>query len=91
MTTTMTIWKVVLEITDVQDIEIPKGAVLLTVREQHDQLCIWYKCDPSRPKAKYRILARGTDHRVPEDARYAGTGHLFGGNLVLQVFEAAGQ
>lgn len=82
-----TIWKAVLKATDVQDIEVPEDAELLIARDQHEQLCVWFKCDPNKPLSKRRIAVRGTGHYVPAGARYVGTGFLRGGALVLHVFE----
>jgi len=81
------IWKAVLQTVDVQEIEVPEGAEILTVREQFEQPCVWFKCDPSKPVTKRRIGICGTGHPAPEDARYVGTCHLMGGSLVLHVFE----
>jgi hypothetical protein len=82
-----TIWKAVLDLTDVQDIEVPADAELLTAREQYGSICVWFKCDPSRPMTKRRVAICGTGHPAPEGARYVGTGFLSGGALVLHVFE----
>jgi hypothetical protein len=82
-----TIWKAVLSLTDVQDIEIPENAELLTAREQQDQLCVWFKCDPTKPLRKRRIMIVYTGHSAPEEARYVGTGLLCGGQFVIHVFE----
>ncbi len=82
-----TIWKTVLKVADVQDIEVPADAELLTAREQFGELCVWFKCDPSRPTEKRRVGICGTGHPAPAGARYVGTGFLSGGALVLHVFE----
>lgn len=82
-----TIWKTALTAANVQDIEVPEDAELLTAREQNDELCIWFKCDPSRPPSKRRIAICGTGHSAPEGARYVGTGFFLGGSLVFHVFE----
>ena len=82
-----TIWKAVLKAENVQDIEMPEGAEILTAREQHEDLCIWFSCDPSKPKTKRRIAVVGTGHPAPEGARYIGSGFFHGGSLVFHVFE----
>lgn len=82
-----TIWKATLKATDVQDIEVPADAELLTARDQHGELCVWFKCNPMNPPTKRRIAIVGTGHPAPEDARYVGTGFLHGGQLVFHVFE----
>lgn len=82
-----TIWKATLQPTDIQDIEVPEDAELLTARDQHEQLCVWFKCDPSKPPSKRRIVICDTGHAAPEGSRYVGTGFLQGGALVHHVFE----
>jgi hypothetical protein len=82
-----TIWKTVLKPVDVQDIDVPENADLLTAREQHDELCVWFKCNPKNKPTKRRIAIVGTGHAAPAGARYVGTGFLHGGQLVLHVFE----
>lgn len=82
------IYKAVLTATEVQDIEVPEDAELLTAAAQNEQLCIWFKCDPTKPPSKRRIAVCGTGHPAPEEGvRYIGTGFLMGGQLVLHVFE----
>ncbi len=83
------IWKAVLKLTDVQDIDVPEGAEMLTAREQHEHICVWFKCEPSNPITNRRIAIVGTGHPAPDDGRYIGTGLLHGGQLVLHVFERA--
>lgn len=82
-----TIWKAILRPVDIQDIEVPENAEVLTARDQYEQLCVWFKCDPSNRLSKRRIAICGTGHPAPEGARYVGTGFLQGGSLVLHVFE----
>lgn len=79
-----TIWKAVLKAADVQDIDVPEDAELLTARDQHEQLCVWFKCDPSKPMTKRRIAVCGTGHPAPEGSRYIGTGFLMGGQSSLR-------
>ena len=84
-----TIWKSVLESTDVQEIEVPQGAEMLCAREQYDQIAVWYRCDPHAPKEQRKIAICGTGHPAPaiDQSRYLGTGSLRGGQLILHVFE----
>ncbi len=82
-----TIWKAALKPTEVQEIEVPEHAELLTARDQHGKLCVWFKCNPDNPTTKRRIAIVGTGAAAPEGARYVGTGFLEGGHLVLHVFE----
>ena len=81
-----TIWKVVLKVTYVQDIEIPEHAELLTARDCNEELCIWFKCDPSNLPTKRRITIVGTGHSAPDGEHYIGTGFLHGGEFVFHIF-----
>lgn len=85
---TATIWKSVLGLTDVQEIQVPVGSELLCAREQFEEVCVWYRCDPLAPKEPRKIAIVGTGHAAPNgDGRYIGTASLYGGKLILHVFE----
>jgi hypothetical protein len=83
-----TIWKATLKLTDVQLVEIPEGGEILCAREQHDQICIWYRCNPDARKVGHKVAIVGTGHPSPEDGNYIGTAFLRGGSLVFHVFVA---
>lgn len=87
----LVIWKQMLKPTDVQEIEVPAGARMLCAREQAEQVCVWFRCDPDPTIAKVKrtIAIVGTGHPAPEyqDAAYLGTAVLLHGALVLHVFE----
>lgn len=59
------IWKRILKPAQLQDIEVPEGSELLTARDQIEQICIWFKCDPERRMEKRRIAMCGTGHEAP--------------------------
>ena len=84
-----TIWKTILKSIDEQVIEVPGGAEMLHVRDQHSVIAIWYRCDPAEEKKPRKILICGTGHAAPTDAAslYIGTVSLQGGTLILHVFE----
>jgi hypothetical protein len=82
-----TIWKTVLEPTDIQDVDIPEGAEILCAREQYGRPCIWFRCDPNAPLKPRRIGIAGTGTPAPEKDRYLGTCSLMEGTLILHVFE----
>ena len=83
-----TIWKTVLKPIDVQEIEVPTGAELLCAREQYEQICVWYRCDPDASKERRTIAIVGTGHPAPNgEGHYIGTASLHGGNLMFHVFE----
>ena len=82
-----TVWKAILKPADVQEIDVPEHAEILTARDQHEQLCVWFKCNPNNPVTKRTIAIVGTGHPAPGGGRYVGTGFLHGGQLVFHVFE----
>jgi len=88
MTKPRTIWKAVLQPADVQQIEVPFGAELLCAREQFEQICVWFRCDPTAEKELRSIAIVGTGHDAPgNEGRYLGTASLQGGALMFHVFE----
>jgi hypothetical protein len=82
------IWKTVLKLTDVQQIKVPAGAEILCAREQNEQICVWYRCDPRAPDVHRTLHIVGTGNGGPSDAgRYLGTASLRQGQLIFHVFE----
>lgn len=72
---------------------IPDGARLLQLAEQRGQVALWYEVpDPEATKVRhgFQLFGTGTgpigDHLV-----YVGTALLAGGDLVLHVYETAGE
>lgn len=87
-----TIWKVALKVADEQRIMVPAGAEMLCAREQFDDICVWFRCDPDAPKKSRKIRIIGTGHPMREDdGRYLGTASVDAGRLMFHVFEAAGE
>jgi hypothetical protein len=85
----MTIWKYTL-VGGYNTFDMPKGAKILSVAAQDDDVCIWALVDPSAPKVSRQILALGTGHDAPdgiEKTAYIGTAMLAGGTLVIHVFD----
>jgi hypothetical protein len=86
----LTIWKAVLPLQAEVDIEVPQGADFLCASAQHNQIAVWYRCDPKKDKVRATLIIRGTgdmDVPYPSQGRYLGTAHLRGGNLIMHVFE----
>jgi len=84
-----TIWKTVVCQDELDHgIVVPSDAELLYAREQHNEVCIWFRCEPSRPQERRRIKVVGTGHSdCPDGGRYLGSAHLNNGQLVFHVFE----
>lgn len=85
---TTVVWKATLQLTDVQYIKVPVGSEMLCAREQHEEICVWFRCDPSAPLSARAIAIVGTGNGAPgADGRYLGTASLRGGALMFHVFE----
>ena len=83
-----TIWKFPLEIKDVQEINLPATAGIMTVQMQGDQPCLWAHLNQQHAFQKRRIFIVGTGHSIPEtNVRYIGTFQIAGGSLIFHVFE----
>lgn len=83
-----TIWKQTLQPADVQVIMAPEGAEMLSAREQFDHICVWFRCDPSKPLRARKLAIVGTGNPAPDgDGRFLGTASLRGGQLMFHVFE----
>ena len=86
----LTIWKAVLPWEAEPAIEVPQGADLLCAREQNEEICVWFRCDPKMVKEKRTLIVCGTGHPTAPHAaaaRYLGTASLRGGKLMFHVFE----
>lgn len=84
-----TIWKYELEVTRRQDIEMPKGSVILSLHVQGGIPCIWVECDPDAEKELRSFEIKGTGHAIEQgvNRRYIGSFQLRGGNYVGHLFE----
>lgn len=83
----MTIWKYPLEMTDIQTIGVPRGAVPLSVQVQGETPCLWALVDPENPPRAMIVKTVGTGHACVLDGyRHLGTYQLHGGSLVFHVF-----
>lgn len=81
-----TIWKFILapDIT----LDLPRGAEILSVREQGGNICLWALVDPQADQTTRRFVVIGTGHAVPDGPLwFLGTAHLAGGQLDFHVFE----
>lgn len=84
------IWKYPLAIADeIQEIDMPIGAKILTVQIQRGVACMWALVDPEAEKTKRAFKIIGTGHPIKVDVTldYIGTVQQLGGTLVWHVFE----
>ena len=85
-----TIYKYTLTVTDEQRVSMPEGAVVLSVQEQHGELCFWARVDLNAPLKYRKFRVIGTGHPIPDakHLHYLGTAQMHGGKLVWHVFES---
>ena len=70
----MKIWKWNLEVTDLQTIEMPEKARIMTAQFQNGELAIWAEVDPELPPTTRTIEIIGTGNPVPDaERRYIAT------------------
>ena len=85
------IWKYQLEITDSQTIKMPKGAEILSVQTQNQEVCLWALVVPNNEKEDRYIEIFGTGHNVycdmGIDRKFIGTAQTLDGRLVWHIFE----
>lgn len=79
----MVIWKYELEITDVQSVQMPEGAKIISVANQGGVLCLWAMVDPMQATRKRAIVIIGTGNPI----RSAGKIKLkFIGTALIEQF-----
>ena len=82
-----TVYKYELEITDRQDIHLPKGAQFLSAQMQNGKLCVWALVESTREHVHRIFHVLGTGHPMRTDNLvYIGTAQMIGGGLVWHVF-----
>lgn len=71
-------------------VEMPRGAKLLALQQQRDEVCLWAEVDPEQPREPRRFSWYGTGLKMPAgDRAYVGTVQQAGGYLVLHLYEEA--
>ncbi len=90
--TPLTIWKFPLRLTDVQAIDMPASAEVLSAGNQFEDICLWARVDPTAPMAARMFAIVGTGHAAPppHEARFIGTVIMSSGAFVWHVFERIG-
>lgn len=86
----ITVWKSNLHIAaGVQDLALPKGAEILTAREQGENIAIWYRCDEeaAMEKRRFVVVPTGGTAPTPEGAAYLGQAQMEGGMYIFHIFE----
>lgn len=84
------IYKYPLEIMDVQEVDLPKGAQILSVQAQYGIPNIWALVDDKQTKTE-KVIIRiiGTGYQIPDanSLEYIGTVQLINGSVVFHVFK----
>lgn len=81
-----TIWKFPIELTfEMQLIELPKPARILSAGVQGNDIVIWAVVDPEAEPQNRLVQVVPTGGRVPADATFLNT--VFMGAFVFHVFE----
>ena len=84
----MIIGKFPLSMEDVQQIEMPEGAEILTVQLQRGTPCIWALIDTDKPKQLVEIEMFGTGHPMDDKLRkYIGSFQMKEEQFIFHVFE----
>lgn len=71
--------------------DLPQGAQILCVKEQHGDLVLYALVDPGRPTVKRQFFLVGTGNGLagaPKGYKYIGTTLHLNHALVLHTFEA---
>lgn len=71
-------------------VELPAGAVILSVQPQRGAPCLWALVDPAAPTESRELYVAGTGHDLPGaagDWRFVGTFQTGGEMFVFHVFE----
>ena len=87
---TRTIWKYQLQITDQQQVFMPKGAVILSAGvDNENKLCIWAAVNPKAPKhvRAIRIVGTGNPFEDSDMYRFVGTVPMY--PLIWHIFDFA--
>jgi hypothetical protein len=84
-----TIWKFPLPFQEHITLQFPKGALLLSVQNQREQICLWALVDPAAPLRPREFQIVGTGHQVADAARllFVGSVQTHEGAFVWHIFE----
>lgn len=84
----MIIFKQQLNVSDRQTVAMKKGAKILCVQTQRNEICIWFACDEKVAQEGRVIGMVGTGHEISEPmGEYIGTVQLNAGILVFHLFD----
>ena len=88
-----TVWKFTIDpsqtVGDTFTLDIPVAAQILTVQIQHSEIVLWALVDPTiqTERRKFRVVGTGYNIKYGAPMNYIGTVQLYGGDIVLHIFE----
>ncbi len=83
------IWKYILPLADEAVIPMPKGAHVLDVQAQRNEICMWALVDPGAERVDRAFAIRATGAPVGAVGSYVGTVQTNNEMFVWHIFEAA--
>ena len=69
----------------VGEIQLPKGAKILTAKRQNDKVVLWAEVDTEQVLEHRTIHVYGTGHLIPDNACYIST--VIDGIFVWHIYE----
>ncbi len=86
---TTTICKYLLKREEIQTVDLPEGAEILTVRMEFGQINLWAHSEIGITKTRGRVIEVYGDNQAMTDAsrRYIGTVHVTDGIYACHVYE----
>jgi hypothetical protein len=86
----MRIWKWTMAVADLQTVEMPRGAQVLSVQMQGGAPQLWALVDEDARTEPRTFATYGTGNPMPEvftHGRFVDTYQMHGGSLVFHVFD----
>jgi len=86
----LTVYKYTVPVDDYFSLDLPRGAKILAVQEQHGEPQVWALVNPGNPTETRKFRLAGTGHPIKEDEgllNYIGTFQLAGGSFIGHLFE----
>ena len=85
---TLTIWKYELPMVGLFTLDLPVGAIPLSVQMQHKKPFLWVLLHSTGTTEKRTFLLTGTGHEIKElDLEFTGTFQMLDGDFVFHLFE----
>lgn len=83
------VYKFKLEVTERQEVTMPKDAKMLCIQVQNGTPCLWALVEPKNPTENVAIRIHGTGHNINDAERleYIGTFQVRNYGLVFHAFK----